>query len=306
MRAAVLGICGALVACSPAVGSDELRIATHAVASYNWTASSCRSAGGLFGHECVDEGITIDRFDVDDTAIVDVAEVANTSVQLQTQEPGSTLVILVGPDDDVMHLDVEVVAPTVRLGSPYGDDAHLVLRGATTRVRYDLVDTGGTTLRGISPVDIDARGLAGVVVEGIDGDNAVKVHVPDKVGAFELIPMERGESFVVDVVDAGDVDGVVLGPYDVSADTREIVPTVAEAPIRGGSMRYEIVAAPGSGDCSVDATGWGELDAASPFVPGETLPVWGVRMLGGPCDVLVRLPDANGGEGLETIVAWPQ
>ncbi len=309
MRAVTLGVLALTCACAPETGSDSLRVASHARTDYTWTASSCRSAGGIFGHECEDELVEIDSVEVDDERVVHVGDVFDTSLELQTERPGQTLVILLGGDDDVMHLEVEVVAPTVQLVDPFAPfieaEQVLLLPGATARVAYVLADDGGTPLRGIADaIEIEAQGMAGVVVEPVLGDNAVLLHVPDKVGAFELVPMERGEALPVEVVDVAAVDGVELGGFDVAAQVRQVVPTVGGVALRAGEMAYTIEPADPAATCIVHAPDWGRMDPVEAATVRSPIPVWGVEVEDGPCDLRVQLPDAAGGEGLDVVVAW--
>ena len=311
MRAAIVALAALTCACAPETGSDTLRVASHARTDYTWSASSCRSAGGIFGHECEEELVPIDSVEVDDERIVHVGDVFDTSLELRTGTPGQTLVILLGGDDDVMHLDVEVVEPNVQLTDLFdpftGAETILLLPGATARFPYVLTDDGGTPLRGVSDdIEISAQGMAGVVVERIVGDNAVFVHVPDKVGELVLVPMERGEALPVTVVDVGEIDGVELGGYDVVAEVRQVFPTVGGVPVRAGEMAYTIEAADPDATCTVSAPSWGRLDTDEVAALRSPKPVWGVEVLDGPCDLRVQLPDANGGEGLDVVVEWTE
>lgn len=294
-------------ACSPGVGNDVRRVATHAEIDYTWRASSCRSAGGIFGHECEDELVTIDSVEVGDERLVEVSEVSDAGLRLHTGGPGETLVVLLGGDDDVMHLDVEVVEPTVELADPWAQtDVHLMLPGASDRFAYRLVDDGGSQLRGVSDdVEIAAQGMAGVVVEPVEDHNAVLVYVPDKVGDFVLAPMTRGQVLPVTVVDAAAIDGVELGGYDVAAQVREVVPTVDGVPVRAGELAYTISAADPDAACTVTAPGWGRMDLIG-AAGGPAMPIWGVQVTDGPCDLRVQLPDAAGGEGLDLVVEWTE
>lgn len=225
-----------------------------------------------------------------DHDVVEVAGFERNDLSLQTRGPGSTIVSLVAESNESIDLLV-VVEPLAEIGFPErrAADTHVVmLPGTTAALELTMQDRDGNALFGAPALEL--RATSGASAESMPSRPAILVTAPSTPGPFEIRLAELGTILTGDVVVEGDIDGL-------TAAEDFVAPTVGGHVLASGPVEHRI-AADSAGCWNVDAEGWG----GDPTDPRHEAATWFVtsamQTTGDPCDLLVVLPLANGGEGL--------
>lgn len=283
----ILPACGLLEDPAP---TEDMAIAAHAADTYVWPERKpCRA------WDC-EEGETfpvpIEEAESSDTEVVD-AWVDAGIVQLRTYGPGFAVVRLYGEARArALRILVEPVAAMEFTERRVVGDDVLMLANATTALDLALYDIYGEPLRGAPELDVTAT--AGAAAESMTDRSAIAVTAPAALDRFEIMLDGVGTILTGEVVDEGEIDGLV-------STVEFVAPTIGDRILAAGPVHAEFVGA-SPAPCTIDAEDWGGV----PGEPEGEVETWSVSATvdatGEPCDLRVTLPLANGGEGLTRAI----
>lgn len=282
----ILPACGLLDEPAP---TEDMTIAAHAADTYVWPERKpCRA------WDCEGETfpVRIEEAESSDTEVVD-AWVDAGIVQLRTDRPGFAVVRVYGEGRArALRILVEPVAAMEFTERRVVEDDVLMLPNATTALDLALYDIYGEPLAGAPELDLTAT--AGAVAESMTDRSAIAVTAPAALGRFEITLDGVGTILTGEVIEEGDIDGLV-------STTEFVAPTIGDRILAAGPVHAEFVRS-SSAPCTIDAHEWGGV----PGEPQGEVETWFVSATvdatGEPCDLRVSLPLANGGEGLTRAI----